>query len=110
MSIALPGAWGLFRNMQEALRHMEGKLVTLTKGFHYALADFCWLTEDLVNPPTRLYELLPLQPTLGSYHEASGYMYGGALLLGHTVVTRTPQPQPSAADTSPYLAGAHPTV
>ena len=53
---------------------------------------------------------MPLQPTLDGYHNASGYMYEGAVLLGPTTVPRTPQRQPSAVDTSPEPAGAHPIV
>ena len=40
MSLALPGLHGLFSQMQEALRHVNGKLVTLTRGMHEALEDF----------------------------------------------------------------------
>ena len=40
MTIALPGSRGLFIHMQEALHHVDGKRVTLTRGFHQALMDF----------------------------------------------------------------------
>ena len=55
-----------------------------------------------------MYEIVPLQTTLDGYNYASVYMYGGAVILGPTEVPRTPQPQPSAAATSPEFAGAHP--
>ena len=40
MTIALPGAWGLFSPIHEALRHMEGERVSLTRGIYQYLADF----------------------------------------------------------------------
>ena len=46
--------------MQEALRHMDGKRVALTRGVHKALVDFKWLAEDLGRLLTRLYDLVPL--------------------------------------------------
>ena len=72
MSLALPGATGLFSQMQEALCHVKGKRVTLYKGVHEALADFRWLAEDVSNRPTRIYELVLLRPTVDGYHNASG--------------------------------------
>ena len=53
---------------------------------------------------------MPLQPTLDGYHDASGYMCGGSVLPGPTVVLRTPQMQPRSAATSPEPVGAHPIV
>ena len=38
MAIALPGARVLFIHMQEALLHVEGKRVALSRGVHQALA------------------------------------------------------------------------
>ena len=40
MLLALPGSRGLFSQMKEALRHIKGKRVTLTRGVHEALAGF----------------------------------------------------------------------
>ena len=64
MAIALPCTSGLFSPMKEALIHVYGKRVALTRGIHQALADFRWLAEDLGQLTTRLYELVPLQTTL----------------------------------------------
>ena len=105
--LALPCALGLFNNMQEALRHMEGKMVALNRCIHLALEDFRWIAEDLSKRPTRLYELGPLQPTLNGYQDVSGYMCGWEVLPGTTAVPWTHQPQPSAAATSLVPAGAH---
>ena len=75
-------------------------MVALTRDVHQVLADSRLLVNDLSKHPTRLYELVLLHPTLDGYHNASGYMCGGAVLPGPTAVPRTPQPQPSAAATS----------
>ena len=74
MALALPGARGLFSQMQEALCHVKGKSVTLSPGVHDALDNFKWLAEDVDKRPTRMYELVPLRPTVDGYHDASGYM------------------------------------
>ena len=69
MALALPGARGMFSQMQEALCHVKGKRVTLSTGVHKALSDFKWLAEDVANRPTRMYELVPLLPTVdGDLH------------------------------------------
>ena len=52
MALALPGARGLFSQMQEALCHVKGKRVTLSPGIHDALDDFKWLAEDVAKRPT----------------------------------------------------------
>ena len=52
MELALPGAWGLFSQMQEALFHIKGKRVTLSPGVHDALDDFKCLAEDVAKRPT----------------------------------------------------------
>ena len=54
MNTGLPGAWGLFRHIQEDLRHVEGERVALNRGVHQAIADFDLLTEDQSKCPTRL--------------------------------------------------------
>ena len=40
MELALPGARGLFSQMQETLCHVKGKRVMLSIGIHEALSDF----------------------------------------------------------------------
>ena len=88
MAITLPGARGLFSQMQESLCHVKGKRVTLSKGVHEALADFCWLAEGVSNRPTHIYELVPLRPTVDGYQDASGYMCGGVVLPGLVAIPR----------------------
>ena len=74
MSLNLPGARGLFSHMQDTLRHVEGKRVAMTRGIHQYLADFRWLAEDLSKRSTILYDLVPVHPTMGDYHDAPRYM------------------------------------
>ena len=61
MAPALPGARGLFSQMQEALCHLKGKRVTLSPGVHEALDEFKLLADDVAKRPTRMYELFPLR-------------------------------------------------
>ena len=110
MSISLPCSRGLFIHMQEALCHVKGKRVMLTRGVHQALLEFCWIVEDLGRQPTIMYELIPLQPMLDGHHESTGYMSGGEVLPGTTVVPWNPQHHPSPATTYLEPAGAHPIV
>ena len=92
MTIAIPGLRGMFSVMQEALRSKAKGRIALHKGVHDALRDMRWLQKDLAQRPTRLYELVPLTPSLEGDHDASGYGAGGVLLpKPHTV------PRPAAA-------------
>ena len=84
MALALPGARGLSRQIQEALCHVKGKRVTLSTGVHESLDDFKWLAEDVAKRPTWMYELVPLCPTLDGYHNAYVYMCRGVVLPGPT--------------------------
>ena len=110
MALDLPGARGLFSQMQEALCHVKGKRVTLSPGVHDALDDFKWLAEDVAKRPTRMYELVPLRPTVDGYHDVSGYMCGGVVLPRPTDTPRTLPPQHSTAWPSSNPTGAHPIV
>ena len=82
MLLALPGSRGLFSQMQEALSHVKGKWVTLTRDMHGLLAGFQWLAEDMASLPTRLFKLVPLTPSLDGYQKSSGRMCGGVVLPG----------------------------
>ena len=110
MALALPGSRGLFSQMQEALFHVKGKRVTLSTGIHKALSDFQWLAEEVANRPTRMYKLVPLRPTVDSYHDSSRYMYGGMVLPGPTAIPRILPLQLSAARPSPNPNRSHPIV
>ena len=93
--------------MKEALRHVNGKRVTLTGGVHEALADFQWLAKDMASRPNCLFELVPLIPTLDEYHDSSGRMYGGVVLPGTSAVPCVLQKQPSAALPSKEILSVH---
>ena len=88
MAIALPGASGLFSLLQEAFRHKKQSRIRLSQGVHDALADFRWLQADLTTRPTRLYELVPVEPTLVGSHDASGFGAGGVWFPKPTAVAR----------------------
>jgi hypothetical protein len=88
MSIALPGARGLFSQLQVAGRTKEQGRVRLHRGFHDTLDDFRWLQRDLAHQPTRLYELVPMSPALMGSHDASA---SGLVGLG----SRAPPPCPA---------------
>ena len=45
IEFALPRARGLLIQTKEALCHVKGKRVTLSKGVHEALVEFRWLSE-----------------------------------------------------------------
>jgi len=78
MSIALPGARGLFSAMQVALSNSpSSNRINLSKGVHQALDDFRWLYNDIANRPTRIAEVVPLLPSALGYHDASGEGAGG---------------------------------
>ena len=110
MALALPGSRGLFSQIQETLCHVKGKRVTLSKGIHKALADFCWLVEYLSKRPMHIYKLVPLRPTVDGYHDASGYMCGGVVLPRPTAIPWILLLQPSAAQPSPNPTASHPVV
>ena len=63
--------------MKYSLHPVKGKMVTLTKGIHQALRNFCWLVQDMERHPTPLTKLVLPQPTLDRYHATSRYMCGG---------------------------------
>ena len=78
MSVALPGSRNLFCRLQHALAKRPSRhRITLRRGVHQALDDFRWLVEDLDKRPTRLAEVVPLQPVADGHHDASGAGAGG---------------------------------
>ena len=77
MSLALPGARNVFSAMQNALVLSSSNRIALRKGVHQALADFQWMADDISQRPTRIAELVPLQPAILGFHDASGLGAGG---------------------------------
>jgi hypothetical protein len=81
MSIALPGSRGLFSLLQDAFRADAGpSRIRLSPNLHQILADFATIHHQLHTRPTRLAELIPLQPTVHGAHDASKAGAGGVLL------------------------------
>jgi len=126
MSLALPGARGLFSHLQSALRsRLRTTRLRLTTGFHHALDDFRWLQTNLDSRPTRLYELVPTHPVAHGFHDASAMGAGGvwfpepytsvrlhrARILErdgtwHTVSPRTPGPTVWRCAFPPHVTSA----
>ena len=94
MAIALPGSRGLFSELQLALKQKKKGRVNLNKGLHSVLNDFRWLLNDISTRPTRIAELVPVAPSIKTYHDASGTMAGGVLLPSATVLHRHPSKAP----------------
>jgi hypothetical protein len=90
MSIALPCARGLF-SMQAAIRTNASGRLCLDKGFHDAIDNFWWLSDSIRDRPTRLQELVPMQPTLLGAHNASGRGAGGVWFPSPEAVCRDVQ-------------------
>jgi hypothetical protein len=95
MSLALPGARGLFSFLQTALQHQHGHRVPLTRDTHQALRDFRWIVDNLATRPTRIAELVPLLPSALGHHDASGAGAGGVWFPAQGILPRgLPSRQP----------------
>jgi hypothetical protein len=88
---ALAGSKGLFSPLQKALIHNKPR-IHLTKDAHDFLDDFRWLSHNLHNRPTRLFELVPSPPWVIGATDASGAGLGGVFFV--------PTTQSSATDPS----------
>ena len=89
MSLALPGTRGLFSLLQEAFRHpaADGR-IRLNAAVLEIFTDLREVLHTLAQRPTRLYELVPLQPTLVGSHDAAGHGAGGVWFPSSTAVPR----------------------
>ena len=87
--IALPRVRRFFSQMQEAICRFSSGRVTLSPAVHQDLANFHWILDDPKARPTRLYELVPLVPTVDGYHNDYGTICGGVLLPGTPAVMCT---------------------
>jgi len=89
MSVALPGSRNLFGRLQHALSSRPtAHRISLKRGVHQALDDFRWLVEDIEARPTRLAEVIPLNPIADGHHDASGAGAGGVWWPGEAAVPR----------------------
>ena len=81
MTFALPGSRGLFSLLHDAFRADAGpSRIRLSPNLHQILADFATIHHQLHTRPTRLAELIPLQPTVHGAHDAAKAGAGGVLL------------------------------
>lgn len=91
MSLAIPGAHGLFSHSQATLASQQHGRLCLARSFHDALDNFLWLCDDLQNRPTRLYETVPVVPMIAGTHDALGTRAGGVWLHSpHTILCTAP--------------------
>jgi hypothetical protein len=107
MALALPGARGLFSQLQVAAQTEYKGRLKLRKGFHSALQDFRWLHQDLASRPTRLYELVPTTPSVVGSHDASGQGAGGVILPHASTAVRS---QPMLVLQDGHLLQSTPTT
>jgi hypothetical protein len=80
MTLAVPGARGLFCSLQEALRHRTHDCARVRLGRHVLsfLDDFRWLAEVLASRPTSMLEVVPSRsPATRGACDASGKEMGG---------------------------------
>jgi hypothetical protein len=89
MSLALPGSRNLFSTMQNALSLKTKTRIALHKSVHASLDDFRWLHQDIARRPTRIAELIPLNPCAIGYHDAAGCGAGGVWFANPELVPRS---------------------
>ena len=103
MTLAIPGARGLFSTLQHALKPSHtGKLsrVRITSDVRLFLDDFQRLASELASRPTRIAETLPRRPAIVGTTDASGHGMGGVAFLQTDtgpiipLVWRSPFPTP----------------
>ena len=92
MALALPGARNLFSTLQNALKTSSKTRIALKKGVHDTIQDFRWLHADICNRPTRIAELIPLDPSAMGYHDAAGIGAGGVWHQTPELAPRTNNP------------------
>ena len=89
MAVALPGARNMFSRLQRSLASRHKGRIALNKGTHQALDDFRWLAKDISARPTRIAELVPLDPILEGHHDAAGSTgAGGVWFPGENAIVR----------------------
>ena len=98
MSLAIPGARNLFSTMQHALLLKSKSRIALRKDVHASLSDFKWMHKDLANRPTRIAEVIPLNPCAIGFHDASSFGAGGVWFANPEL-----QPRAGTAPSQPLL-------
>jgi hypothetical protein len=81
MTLAIPGARGLFSHIQAALCTPDtAKQIRASRHVHATLDDFRWLASTLKDRPTRLQELVATTPSAYGTTDTAGSGMGGVLL------------------------------
>ena len=87
MTLAIPGARGLFSHIQAALQSADtNKCIRASRHVHATLEDFRWLASTLDERPTRLQELVATAPSAYGTTDAAGIGIGGVLLPLHRLL------------------------
>ena len=72
MVLGLPGARGCFSALQEVMTRLDAKhRVPLQEAVHKGLEDYSWLATQLHHRPTRIAEVIQLQPSVVGAHNAA---------------------------------------
>ena len=86
MAIAIPAARGMFSQMQHALtKRLSPNRIALTQATHAAIEDFRKLADSTCARPTRISEIVPLDPSVVGAHDASGIGAGGVFFAANHV-------------------------
>jgi hypothetical protein len=80
--------------MQSALQTEKGGRIALHRGVHQALKDFRWIANDIASRPTRIQEIIPLNPSAMGDHDASGDGAGGVWFPTSTIDSRINESSP----------------
>ena len=89
MAIAIPAARGMFSQMQHALtKRNSPNRIALTAHTHAAIDDFRVLADSVMSWPTRIAELVPLNPSVIGAHDAAGKGAGGVFFAAPHVAVR----------------------
>lgn len=85
MVLAVPGLWGLFSPLQEALRPLENgqprQRIKLSREVHDFLADIRWIVSNLNHRPTRLREIIPTDLAVIGASDACPQGIGGIFFV-----------------------------
>ena len=94
MALALPGCRGLFSALQTVYKPGQTRL-RLTRLTHDFLDDFRWIATSLQQRPTRIFEVVPSEPSIIGTTDAAGHGMGGVFFVPHPSSTPL-QPQSCA--------------
>lgn len=104
MTLANPGARGLFSHIQAALRTANlGKRIWASRHVHATLEDFRWLVTTLDDRPTRVQELVATAPSIYGTADNAGVGMGGVPLPPRSLPMRdVPTAGPPTVWQSPF--------